>query len=309
MPNTFLHWEDFGRDNARRILERYQNELCTFNDDMQGTAVVAVSALLTAMERINAKLSLQRIVILGAGTAGVGIADRLVDSMKRQDLSEQAAIDKIWLVDRAGLLTEDMPDLLPFQRRFARKIGKGYSLEQVVKAVKPTILIGCSAVGGAFTETIVRFMSAHTEQPIILPLSNPNAQSEAIPSDLLLWSNNKALIATGSPFDGTVAQCNNIFSFPGIGLGLMASRAKRLTENMLWVACQALSSCAPKGAEAPLLPPLSEARAVALKIAAAVIEEAKREGVAQIDAEVTAVEAMKPILWEPYYREIRPKKI
>ncbi len=306
MPNTFLHWEDFGRDNARRLLERYQNDLCTFNDDMQGTAVVAVAAILTAMARMRTQLSEQRVVIFGAGTAGVGIADRLVDSLKRQGLTEPEAINQVWLVDKAGLLTTDMNDLLPFQRRFARIDGKGQGLEQVVQEVRPTILIGCSAVGGAFTENIVRLMAFYASRPIILPLSNPNAQSEAIPSDLLSWTNNKALIATGSPFEGNVAQCNNAFSFPGIGLGLMAARAKRLTDNMLWVACQALSQCAATEMDAPLLPPLTMAREVAIKIATALIEEAKREGLAQIDPKLSTLEALQSIVWEPYYREIRP---
>lgn len=305
MPNAFLHWEDFGRDNARRILERYQHELCTFNDDLQGTAVVAVSALLTAMERLGQSLAQQRIVIFGAGTAGVGIADRLVDSLQRLGIPEREAIEKIWLVDRFGLLAKESPDLLPFQRRFARETGAGQSLESVVRSVTPSVLIGCSALAGAFTEAIVRAMLAHTQRPIIMPLSNPNAQSEADPSDLLAWTNHQALIATGSPFNAQVAQCNNVFSFPGIGLGLIASRARRLTDNMLWAACKTLSHLAPSGRDAPLLPPLSEARNVALRIAAAVVEEAKREGLAAIPTEVSVQEAISVILWEPYYRNIR----
>lgn len=306
-PNTFLHWEDFGRDNARRILERYRNQLCTFNDDMQGTSVVAVSALLTAMDRVQQQLTDQRIVIFGAGTAGVGIADRIVDSMVRQGISESIARSQIWLIDRDGLLVKESPGLMPFQLPYIRAEKRGLSLAEVVQKVKPSVLIGCSAVGGAFTEDIVREMALHTKRPIIFPLSNPTEQSEATPQDLLKWTNGQALIATGSPFGDTCAQCNNAFSFPGVGLGLIASRARSLTDGMLWAACEALSRAAPVGASAPLLPSLSEARAVAVKIAIAVIDKAREEGQARIDSSTSAEEAVKKTLWEPYYREIRPR--
>jgi malate dehydrogenase (oxaloacetate-decarboxylating) len=307
MPNTFLHWEDFGRDNARRILERYRTELCTFNDDMQGTAVVTVSALLTAVKRLKAKLSEQRIVILGAGTAGVGIADQIVDSMVRQGCNQQEARRQIWLIDQAGLLAKNMPNLLSFQLPYAREEEGGLFLEQVIDQVKPTVLIGCSAVGGAFTEKIVRAMAAHTPTPIIFPLSNPNEKSEATPAQLLEWTNQKALIATGSPFGGEVAQCNNAFSFPGIGLGMIASQAKILTNNMLWEACQALSDYAQRNDfSMSLLPRLEEARQVAYKIAVAIVEAARKEGIAQLDPNIAAEEAVKNIMWDPYYRSIRP---
>lgn len=309
MPNTFLHWEDFGRDNARRLLEKYRNDLCTFNDDMQGTAVVAVSALFTALKRLDTRLADQKIVILGAGTAGVGIADRIVDSLMREGMSEKDAQRRIWLIDKAGSLSVNMTDLLPFQRPYAREEG-GLLLERVVDTIQPTVLIGCSAMGGAFTESIVRSMAAGTAYPIIFPLSNPTEQAEATPMQLLAWTNGKALIATGSPFGGEVAQCNNAFSFPGIGLGLIASRAKRLTDNMLWEACQALSNAAPfDGPHVPLLPPLKEARAVAIKIAIAIVEAARKENIAQIDPTLSSEDAVKSMMWEPYYRPIRPKKL
>lgn len=307
-PNTFLHWEDFGRDNARRILEGYRNQLCTFNDDMQGTSVVAVSAILTAMDRVGQKLADQRIVIFGAGTAGVGIADRLVDSLMRQGVSEKAARAQIWLIDRDGLLVKNSPGLMPFQLPYVREEKLGLSLADVVKKSKSTILIGCSAMGRAFTEEIVREMALHTARPIIFPLSNPTEQSEATPNNLLKWTDGKALIATGSPFGDACAQCNNAFSFPGVGLGLIASRAKCLTDGMLWAACEALSRAAPVGPNAPLLPTLSEARAVAIKIAVAVINKAREEGHARLDANISAEDAVKKTLWEPYYREIRPRK-
>jgi len=308
-PNTFLHWEDFGKDNARRILERYRDELCTFNDDMQGTSVVAVSAVLTAMDKLQQKLADQRIVIFGAGTAGVGIADRLVDSLKREGVLEDAAIAQIWLIDREGLLVRNMPNLMPFQLPYVREEKLGLSLEAVVKKIKPTILIGCSAVGGAFTEEIVREMVLHTPRPVIFPLSNPTEQSEATPADLLKWTAGKALIATGSPFGDVCAQCNNAFSFPGIGLGLIASRAKSLTDSILWTACKTLSSAAPVGIDAPLLPHLSEARSVAIKIAIAVVDKAREEGQARLDSNITSEDAVKKTLWEPYYRTIRPRRL
>lgn len=305
MPNTFLHWEDFGRDNARRILERYRYQLCTFNDDMQGTAVVAVSALLTAMQRIQSKLSEQRIVIFGAGTAGVGIADRIVDTLVREGISIDAARAQICLIDREGLLTRETPGLLSFQLPFAREKGRGWSLEKVVEELKPTILIGCSAVGGVFTENIVRRMAAYTPRPIIFPLSNPSAQSEATPTDLLKWTNNKALIATGSPFAEEIAQCNNVFSFPGVGLGLIAARARHLSDSMLWAACQTLSRAAPVGENGSLLPSLNEARTVARQIALAIVVAAREEGVAQLDPSISAEAAIAAVAWEPYYRPIR----
>lgn len=311
MPNTFLHWEDFGRDNARRILEQYRDQLCTFNDDLQGTAVVALSALLTAVKQLKAEFSQQRIVIFGAGTAGVGIADRIVDGMMREGLSEMDARKRIWLIDRAGLLSRDMQDLLPFQLPYAREETGGHLLDQVVREVKPTILIGCSAMGGAFTEDIIKTMAVNCQNPIIFPLSNPNEQSEATPSDLLKWTNNRALIATGSPFGENCAQCNNAFSFPGVGLGLIASKAKKLTDTMLWEACQALSRYAASnshGTHPPLLPPLREARQVAEKIAVAIVEAARAEDLAQIAPDISAIDAVKNILWEPYYRPIRPKQ-
>ncbi len=308
MPSVFLHWEDFGRDNARRILERYQNQLCTFNDDMQGTSVVAAAAILTATERNAEVLSDQRIVIFGAGTAGVGIADRLVDCMMRQGTSKSKALEKIWLIDKDGLLVKETPNLAPFQLPYVRDAATGMVLEQVVSKIKPTILIGCSAMGGAFTENIVRQMASEVSRPIILPLSNPNQQSEADPNDLLRWTNNRALIATGSPYGGIVAQCNNAFSFPGIGLGVIAARATRLTDNMLWVACQTLSQMAPKSMDGFLLPSLSEARTAAYRIAIALVNEAKREGVSLLDANMDAETAFQNIIWEPYYRPIRPRK-
>jgi len=304
-PNSLLHWEDFGRDNARRILEKYRQDLCTFNDDMQGTAVVALAALLNAVKRLKSNLSSQRVVILGAGTAGVGIADVIVEGMNREGLSLSDARERIWLVDKEGLLTKGVEEIMLFQVPYVRKEGQKLSLEELVNEVKPTVLIGCSSATGAFTESIVRNMAAFTERPIIFPLSNPNEKAEASPFDLLVWTGGKALIATGSPFNGQFAQCNNAFSFPGIGLGLVASKATRLTDSMLWEAVKTLCSCAPSEDNSPLLPELSQARDVAYKIALAVTKDACRSGFSKLPIE-DCEKAVQETLWEPYYRPIRP---
>ena len=311
IPHAFLHWEDFGRDNARRILEKYQNKLCTFNGDMQGTSVVAMAALLTAMRRIEAKLCDQRVVILGAGTAGVGIADRIKDGMIREGSTTSAAEENIWLVDRQGLLTDQSRDLQPFHKPYLKKGSPEQSFETVMHSVKPSILIGCSTLGGAFTEAIVRRMAAEHTRPIIFPLSNPTEQSEAKPSDLLMWTQGHALIATGSPFSGSrplIAQCNNFFAFPGIGLGVIAAKARYLSENMLWTACQTLSRLSPQGPYDSLLPPLKALREVAYQMAIAVGKTAQQEGVSDLDSAISLEEAVKATFWEPHYRPIRPRK-
>ena len=247
----FLHWEDFGRANARKNLERFQDELCSFNDDMQGTAVVTVAALLSAVKASGVNFSEQKVVIFGAGTAGVGIADEVVKTFMRHGLSEEEARKKFWLIDRPGLLVDNMNSIADFQKPYARSAQEvsmwhegeqGIGLHEVVKQVQPTILIGCSTVSGAFNEMVIRNMAKGVERPIIFPLSNPTRLAEATPADILRWTDNKALVATGSPFapvihpDGTarvIAQSNNALAFPGIGLGIVASKAKKLTDEML----------------------------------------------------------------------------
>lgn len=306
MPATFLHWEDFGRNNARRILERYRDQLCTFNDDMQGTGVVTLAALLVAVKHINQKFSEQCIVIVGAGTAGVGVADLILEALKREGCSETEALEKIWLIDKQGLLTQNTAELLPFQKPYAKATEVVQSFEQVMTAVNPTILIGCSGVGGIFSEAIVRSMAASIPRPIIFPLSNPNECAEADPEDLLMWTQGKALIATGSPFGPHVAQCNNIFAFPGIGLGLIAGKIHRLTDNMLWQAAVTISECAPRETTSPLLPDLSETKTVAKKVARAVIETAQKENLTEI-SETAIDEVINAHVWEPYYRPIHLK--
>ncbi|MEY3182918.1 MAG: putative NAD-dependent malic enzyme 3 [Pseudomonadota bacterium] len=320
LPGVLLQWEDFGRDNARRLLEKYRYTLCSFNDDMQGTAVVTLSAILTGVRRSGIGLTEQRIVIFGAGTAGVGIADQLVFAMEREGLTRQEAKKRLWLVDKEGLLNSQMT-LVDFQRPYVRDdMSACENLLAVVRNVKPSLLIGCSSVRGAFTEEIIKIMANSTKYPIILPLSNPNEQSEAHPNDLLAWTNGQALIATGSPFQEVVyqgkkmqvAQSNNALCFPGLGLGVVVSRAKWISDNMLWAAVQALTQYtllhAKGDEEHRLLPSLKNAREVAKHVAFQVAEAAREEGLAQFLPIETYQTLIEKVMWEPYYRPIRPKE-
>lgn len=324
-PHVFLHWEDVGRDNARRILSRYRQELCTFNGDMQGTGTAALATVLAGIHASKIPLNQQRIVIFGAGTAGVGIADQICAALQRQGLTEKEAYAHFWLIDKNGLLTDQTPDLMIFQKPYVRSHQDIHSwklrdanyinLYDVILHVKPTLLVGCSTVGGAFTEEIIRLMAKHTQNPIIMPLSNPTIKSEAKPEDLLLWTQGRALIATGSPFPDVcfenhlvrISQSNNALAFPGIGLGAIAVKAKYLTDDMLWAATEALSLCSPvnQNPSAPLLPKLSEATWVSRKVALAVAEQAKREQVAQIPQDMDLTHAINQITWEPRYYPYR----
>lgn len=323
-PHLMIHWEDVGRDNARRVLDRYRNEICTINGDIQTTAVVALGSILAGTLASSTPLEQHRIVILGAGTAGVGIADLIHSALIRAGLSEKEAHDKFWLVDKDGLLTDEK-ELIAFQKPYARtkdevtewklKESTTASLYDVINNVKPTILIGCSTATGAFNEEIVKLMASHVERPIIMPLSNPTSLSEAEPENLMKWTNGKCIIATGSPFpdymyDGKrhrVAQCNNALAYPGIGLGAIASRARLLSDDMLWAATQALSECSPvlHDKMAPLLPKLAEAKMVSMRVALAVAEQARAEGLAQIGKDVDLKEHIKKLMWEPKYYPYR----
>jgi malate dehydrogenase (oxaloacetate-decarboxylating) len=311
LPNVYLHWEDFGRENARRNLQRYQDHLCTFNDDMQGTGAVTLAALLTAIKHTKIPLTEQRIVIFGAGTAGTGIADQLCAGMLREGLSKEQALSRFWLVDKPGLLVDEMPDLTEFQRPYARPATAPMDLETVVKEVKPTVLIGCSSQGGSFTETIVKTMTAAVDRPIIFPLSNPTEKAEATPLDLLHWTEGRALIATGSPFGSVefkgqtfcISQCNNALIYPGIGLGVVAAKAKRLSDAMLWEACKALShySIHLESAHAGLLPDFDQIHKISQHIALAVAEQAREEGVSELSEEIDFTEYLKAQFWLPQY--------
>ncbi|MCF6806781.1 NAD-dependent malic enzyme [Thiotrichales bacterium 19S9-12] len=316
IPDTFLHWEDFGRNNARKNLERYQDEICSFNDDMQGTAAVAIAALLTAAKKAKIDFTDQRIVIFGSGTAGIGIADEIVKVMIRHGLSKKEAYERFWCLDQQGLIT-DKTDNLSFQKPYARKssetkdfkrdeAGK-ISLEEVVAQVKPTTLIGCSGVAGAFSEKTIKLMAKHNDAPIIIPLSNPTERCEALPKDIIRITEGRALIATGSPFKpvgykGTVyrvAQCNNALVFPGIGLGVVALKCKRLTSDMLWAACKALANYPIQ--DGALLPSLSEAYTVSRQVAFSVAHQAINENVASTDEDFDIWHLINNTTWEPKY--------
>lgn len=320
-PRVFLHWEDFGRTNAKHFLDRYQGKICTFNDDIQGTGAVALAAILAAVKVNEQDLAEQRIVVYGAGTAGCGIADQIFDAMTSyHHMTEAEAANQFYLIDRQGLLIDDMTDLTPSQKQYARTRASvegwqaddnGISLAEVVAQVKPTILIGSSAMPGAFTESIIKTMAANTEHPIIFPLSNPTERCEATPADILHWTDGKALIATGSPFDDVdladkkvpIAQCNNALVFPGMGLGVIAVKASSLTKNMIWRATQALSDCSPLLSEPnkQLLPFINDARDVAKQIALAVAKQAIIDGVAQENTEADLMQVIEDLYWSPKY--------
>ena len=324
-PNAFLHWEDFGRGNARSILDKFQDKLCTFNDDIQGTGAVPLAAILAATDVTKCALPKNKIIVYGAGSAGTGISDQIVDAMIAQGASSEDAHNCFYLLDRQGLLVQGDGSLTLAQEPFARSpqdikdMGledKEYiGLNDVVKAIKPTILIGTSAQPGAFSQSIVETMSEHCDRPVIFPLSNPTEKCEAQPKDILLYSKGKALIATGTNFEPveyqnrltTVAQCNNALVFPGIGLGILLVDAKRLTKQMIWKASEALSKHAPirKDIFAPLLPSLDEAKMVAKHIALAVAQCAIEEGLAKKNTHVDLNEHLDTVFWEPAYLPFR----
>ena len=319
-PNAFLHWEDLGRSNARRILDEYQDELCTFNDDIQGTGAVTLSALLAACYVNGKALQKHKIVVFGAGSAGTGISDQIVDAMVRCGLSREQAYKQFWLIDRQGLLVHGDPELTSSQKPYARdeKDVKSWktktaqiSLTDVVKHIKPSILIGCSAQTGAFSQSIIEIMAENCERPIIFPLSNPDDRCEAQPDDILKWTNGKALIATGTAFSPVehanriiqIAQCNNALVFPGIGLGILAVKATRLSKEMIWAASQALSELSPslKDSFLPLLPSLDEAQNVAKHVALAVAKVAIESGLSEASKDKDPEELIQNIFWEPRY--------
>lgn len=298
IPNVLLQWEDFGRLNAPVILKRCRNQICSFNDDIQGTSVVTLAAILAAIKISKQKLAEQRIVILGAGSAAIGIANSIVSGMQREGLTEKIAYKRFWLLDNIGLITEVSENIIQCQKPYLRRINdienwniknrKTISLLEVVKNVKPTILIGCSTAANSFTKEIVMEMAKHVARPIIFPLSNPTANSEANPEDLIKWTEGRALIATGSPFAPVVykgkkrviAQCNNALAFPGIGLGVVATKARQVSDEMLWAAVKALYKESPslKNTTNPLLPSIKEAPRVAKKIGKKVAEVALKSG-------------------------------
>ncbi|MEU2775999.1 NAD-dependent malic enzyme [Streptomyces sp. NPDC007162] len=320
-PDALLHWEDFGPANARRILDRYRPQEFTFNDDVQGTGAVNLAAVLSGVKASGTPLREHRAVVFGAGTAGIGIADQLRDAMVADGLTADEAGARIFAVDRYGLLTEDQDDLRDFQTRYARpaaevadwhrdeKVG-GIALAEVVERVRPTVLIGTSGQGGAFTEDIVRAMAAHAERPIILPMSNPTDLAEAVPADLLAWTDGRALIATGSPFrpveqDGVVyriGQANNALVFPGLGLGSIVARATRVTDGMLVAAAHAVADqTRTDGPGAAILPLTDQLRETSVAVAVAVARAADADGVARATVDATIEDRVRAAMWQPVY--------
>jgi malate dehydrogenase (oxaloacetate-decarboxylating) len=323
-PRALLHWEDLGASNARRILQRYADQCCTFNDDMQGTAAVVLAAALAAARASGTRIADQRVVIHGAGTAGVGIADMLREVMTADGLDAEEATRRFWCLGRQGLLTDDRADqLLDFQRPYARPAaevagwtrtgtGRGPSLADVVGHVHPTMLIGTSTQAGAFTEAIVRQMAAHVERPVIMPLSNPTSRSEAVPAALIAWTDGRALVATGSPFDPVVhedttyriAQANNALVFPGLGLGVAVARARRVSDRMLAAAADAvagLSDATTPGAA--LLPPVDNLREVSATVAVAVATAAVADGLAEVTLD-NPIQQVHEAMWQPEYARV-----
>ena len=349
-PLALLHWEDLGVANARRLLERYRDERLTFNDDIQGTGAVNLAAVLAATRATGVPLTGHRIVIFGMGTAGAGIADQLTAAMVAQGVPEAEARRRFWAVDRQGLLTRDMTALSDLQRRYARDpaevagwrrdgglgehavageravpagharpagpgVADSISLAEVVARVHPTVLIGTSTTAGAFSEAVVRDMAAHAERPVVLPMSNPTALSEAAPADLIRWTDGRALVATGSPFGAVdhggiryeIGQANNALIFPGLGLGVIAARARRVTDGMLLAAARAVADLVDISTPgAPLLPPVADLRETSVVVAAAVARAAEAEGVASATLDADLAGQVKALMWEPRYRPVRP---
>jgi malate dehydrogenase (oxaloacetate-decarboxylating) len=321
LPNTLVQWEDFGGEHARQILEEYQDKLLTFNDDIQGTGAITLGAILSALHLTGVPLRDQRVVIFGAGSAGVGVADSIRGAMVQDGISDAEARKRFWLVNRGGLLHAARKELKAEQRVYAHAWDevaswahadpRRVSIGEVVQKAHPTMLIGLSTVTSAFDEPLVRSMAAAVERPLIFPLSNPTTKSEAVPSDLIRWTDGKAIIATGSPFAPVefggrtypIAQCNNVYIFPALGLGAVASQARHVTDGMLLAAAHALAACSPARTNptGPLLPPVAQLRAVAMEIAIAVGLEAQRAGIAP----KTAPEQLRAIVqasqWIPAY--------
>jgi malate dehydrogenase (oxaloacetate-decarboxylating) len=324
-PRALLQWEDLAPANGRRIHERYRHRICTFNDDMQGTGAIALAAVISAVRVRGTPLRDQRVVIFGAGTAGIGVADQIRGAMVRDGLSKEEATGRFWCVDRQGLLTDAMNSQLgdhqfPYARPAAESRnwknggdGKGVGLAEVVRQVRPSILIGTSSVPGAFTEAIVREMAAHTPHPIVFPLSIPAPKAEANPADLLAWTGGRALIATGSLFGPVthqgvtyvVGQVSNAMLYPGLVLGVTVARASRISDGMFWAAASAVSSLvAVRQPGASLLPHIDNLRTVSMTVAAAVAEAAEAEGLAGAKLG-DIVQQVRDAMWQPEYRHVQ----
>lgn len=314
-PKLYLHWEDFGRGNAANILNKYKTQIPTFNDDIQGTGIVTLGGVFAAMDIAGEKLTDQVYLCYGGGTAGAGIASRVLREMVVDGLSEEEAYKRFFMVDKQGLLFDDMDDLTPEQRPFAKKRSDFANADQltdlleVVKTVKPTILVGTSTQPGTFTKEVVEAMCENTERPVIFPLSNPTKLAEATAKDLIEWSNGKAFVATGIPsadveYNGVkyvIGQANNALIYPGLGLGMLASEASLLTDEMIGAAAHALSGIVDiTKPGAPVLPPFKYVAEVSLKVATAVAKKAQEQGLARA-AEQDMEKAVRDFRWTPKY--------
>ena len=314
-PKLYLHWEDFVRSNAADILNRYKKEIPTFNDDIQGTGIVVLGGIFGAMDITGEKLTDQVYLCYGGGSAGAGIADRVHAEMVAEGLSQEEAYKRFFMIDKLGLLFDDMEDLTPAQKPFAKKRsdfeGKGdmTSLLEVIKTVKPTILVGTSTNPGAFTKEVVEAMCENTERPVIFPISNPTKKLEATAQQVIEWSDGKAFVATGVPsgtisykgVDYEIGQANNALIYPGLGLGMLASEAKLLTDEMIGAAAHSLSGIVNPGQPgAPVLPPFQYVADVSIKVAEAVAKKAQEQGLAQAK-ETDMAKAVRDLKWYPKY--------
>ena len=320
-PHALLHFEDFGPSNARRILLANREKYRIFNDDMQGTGAIVIAAVVSGMRVTGQSFADQRLLVYGAGTAGTGMADQIHAGMVRDGLSPDEARSRIWLIDRAGLITDDMEDLPDYQQAYARPASEvadwtrehgRIGLLETVRRVHPTILIGTSTDHGAFTREVIEEMSSGVERPIVLPLSNPTERIEAMPADVIAWSGGKALVATGIPvepfeYEGTtftIGQGNNALLYPGLGLGVIVSGASRVTDSMLLAAAQAVASQVdPTSPGASLLPPVENLRASSATVAVAVARQAEADSVATTSHD-NLIQAVQDAMWQPVYPEI-----
>ena len=315
-PRAMLHFEDFGPGNARAILDKYSPDYCVFNDDVQGTGAVVMAALYSGVTVTGIPMKDQKVVIFGAGTAGLGIADQIRDAMVADGATVEQATSRIWPIDKQGLLFDDMDDLRDFQIPYAKNrkqldvaAGSRVGLVDTIKMASPTVLLGCSTVHGAFNRAVIQAMAASTERPLIFPISNPTSRMEAMPADVIAWSDGKALVATGSPvtpveYDGTtytIGQANNVLVFPGIGLGVIVAGAVRVTNGMLDAAAKAVARLAdPTAPGAGLLPDIENLRAISAVVAEAVYAAAVEDGVATKTPE-NIVQAILDTRWLPEY--------
>lgn len=327
-PHVLLQWEDFAQLNANPILERYRDQLCTFNDDIQGTAAVATGTLFSAVQATGTRLVDQHVVIVGAGSAGCGISSLIVEAMVNEGLSVEEARSRFYLFDSQGLLIDHNPALKSFQKPFAQKreilntwklaTPGVVTLRDVIENAHPTVLVGVSGQPGLFTEEVVKAMAKYVDRPIIFPLSNPTSKAEAVPHDLMKWTNNKAIIGTGSPFPPVtlngharrVDQTNNAYIFPGMGLGIISVKSRRVTDRMFMAAAKALADCSPAKVDPTdnLLPPLSEIREVSYRVAFATAKEAIAEGLADPMPDEELAFTIRNKMWKPQYLPYRLEK-